>query len=353
MPRVVPVQRHGNGVGMAEIPLVRVRYADSFAQVLNQIGAPTERLLNQVNLSEQMLSVPDGYMTVDRLWEFTALATRYSGMPDIGLAAGLTPLERHSRFGRNLLLAPTLYQAITRFRAEAREELTNADFRIFRQQDRVWFCGGSVEGAEEEVQQVELYRIAMMVQVIRWAAGPRWKPKHLRMQSHDARHLRDTELVSNTNIQAGCTQAAVGFPAKLLSQPLKSAIKTSEKSGEGSGLFPKFECEINFQRSVKEVIRTHILANHGSISDVSQSLSMPVRTLQRHLTESGQTFSQLVDQCRMEAAVTMLEETDMPISHIATALGYSEPSHFTRSFRRITGTNPSLHRKGSSVAPNG
>jgi AraC-like DNA-binding protein len=345
------VKRHGNGVGMAEIPLVRVRYADSFAQVLNQIGAPTERLLNQVNLSEQMFSVRDGYMTVDRLWEFTALATRYSGMPDIGLAAGLTPLERHSRFGRNLLLAPTLYQAITRFRAEAREELTNADFRIFRQAGRVWFCGGSVEGAEDEVRQVELYRIAMMVQVIRWAAGSCWKPSDLRLQSPDARHLRDTELVRDTNIQVGCAQSAVGFRPKLLSQSLKPAIEAPENGGDKADLFPKFGCAINFQRSVKEIVRTHILASRVSIKDVSRSLSMTVRTLQRHLAESGLTFSQLVDETRVEAAVTMLEESDMAISEIAAALDYSEPSHFTRAFRRATGTIPRLYRKEHKDAP--
>jgi AraC-like DNA-binding protein len=71
---------------------------------------------------------------------------------------------------------------------------------------------------------------------------------------------------------------------------------------------------------------------------------MPVRTLQRHLAENELIFSQLVDETRIEAAVTMLEETDMLISDIAAALGYSEPSHFTRSFRRITGTIPSLYR---------
>ena len=100
---------------MNNIPLVRVRYADSFAKVLNRIGAPTERILNVVGLSEEMLSVPDGFMPVEQLWRFTALASSYTGISDFGLKSGLTPLQQHSQFGHNIMLSQTLYQAIIQF----------------------------------------------------------------------------------------------------------------------------------------------------------------------------------------------------------------------------------------------
>ena len=46
---------------MSAIPLVRVRYADSFAQSRNRLGAPTERLLNRVNLTGQILRKQHGH----------------------------------------------------------------------------------------------------------------------------------------------------------------------------------------------------------------------------------------------------------------------------------------------------
>jgi hypothetical protein len=72
--------------------------------------------------------------------------------------SGMKPLEQHSRFGQNLLFAPTLYQAIMMFCAEARKELSNANFHIWREPETVWFCGGRVEGSEDEVQQVIVNR---------------------------------------------------------------------------------------------------------------------------------------------------------------------------------------------------
>ncbi|TXK93707.1 hypothetical protein BMR02_14840 [Methylococcaceae bacterium HT1] len=52
---------------MNNIPLVRVRYAGSFAKELHKLGAPTERVLNTVGLSEEILDIPDGFMPVEQL----------------------------------------------------------------------------------------------------------------------------------------------------------------------------------------------------------------------------------------------------------------------------------------------
>jgi hypothetical protein len=156
---------------MDAIPLVRVRYADSFAEQLKCLGAPTERLLNQVNLSEEALTSRDGFMPVSQWWRLTALAPPLHRHLGDGLRAGLTPLAEHSQFGHNLLFAPTLCQAMTMFCAMVPAELTNAQFRVERRGTLAWLRGGPVEGGAEEIRQVELYRIGMIVQVIRWATG--------------------------------------------------------------------------------------------------------------------------------------------------------------------------------------
>lgn len=331
---------------MPEIQLVRVHYADSFAQVLNRVGAPTERLLNQINLSEQMLTVPGGYMPVRQLWKFTALAANYTGLPDLGLMSGMTPLEKHSSFGQNLLSVPTLYQAITTFCETARAELSNVDFHIKREPGgKVWFCRAPMEGSEDEVRQIESYLIGMMVQVIRWAAGPNWRPTELRLQSPDAKSFQDVRLVRDTNIRTGCRHLALGVPPNLIHSKLLHGADLS-KGGQGApGPTPAFEGEIDFKTSIKEVIRTHVRADRLKIVDVARSLDMSARTLQRHLLDSGSTFSQLLDMARIETAMVLLEDANLKISDVAREIGYSERPHFSRAFRRITGTTPRQFRE--------
>jgi transcriptional regulator GlxA family with amidase domain len=47
---------------------------------------------------------------------------------------------------------------------------------------------------------------------------------------------------------------------------------------------------------------------------------------------------------KMARARTLLDTTSMPISEVASAVGYADPLYFSRHFRRIHGVNPSEYR---------
>jgi AraC-like DNA-binding protein len=49
-------------------------------------------------------------------------------------------------------------------------------------------------------------------------------------------------------------------------------------------------------------------------------------------------------QRRVEAAQHMLRDTELPLSEIAAAVGFSDHSHLARHFRRLTGMPPSAAR---------
>jgi AraC-like DNA-binding protein len=48
---------------------------------------------------------------------------------------------------------------------------------------------------------------------------------------------------------------------------------------------------------------------------------------------------------RLEYVERMLRETQLPLSEIALAAGFSDQSHLARHFRRLTGMPPSLARR--------
>jgi len=47
---------------------------------------------------------------------------------------------------------------------------------------------------------------------------------------------------------------------------------------------------------------------------------------------------------RIESARHLLAESTMTITQIAADLGYHDPAHFSRQYRRYTGQPPSTHR---------
>jgi len=43
---------------------------------------------------------------------------------------------------------------------------------------------------------------------------------------------------------------------------------------------------------------------------------------------------------RYETAIDLMQDTDNTVTDIASLLGYTEPSHFARAFRRLAGMSP-------------
>ena len=81
-----------------------------------------------------------------------------------------------------------------------------------------------------------------------------------------------------------------------------------------------------------------------SLATVASELAMSERSIQRALGEEATSFRQLVDEVRKELALEHLGRPGASAADVAFLLGFSEPSAFTRAFRRWTGSSPTQFR---------
>ncbi|MBV8804915.1 MAG: helix-turn-helix transcriptional regulator [Sinobacteraceae bacterium] len=78
---------------------------------------------------------------------------------------------------------------------------------------------------------------------------------------------------------------------------------------------------------------------------VCQHVGMSVRSLRRHLKmETGMTWEEYRHRSRLLQAVSLLSETDEPVSEIAARCGFDNPSAFARAFRLEMGESPRDYR---------
>jgi len=82
--------------------------------------------------------------------------------------------------------------------------------------------------------------------------------------------------------------------------------------------------------------RSREVADHFAISEA---------TLRRWLSKSGQGFSKILQNTRLEHGLSLLQSTEIPISHISLDCGFKTPSHFSDSFKKRFGIKPSEIRK--------
>jgi AraC-like DNA-binding protein len=70
-----------------------------------------------------------------------------------------------------------------------------------------------------------------------------------------------------------------------------------------------------------------------------------VRTLQRQLARAGVTYSDLLEDLRCDLARRLVRDPTRKLIDIGQELGYDDPAHFSRAFRRWTGSAPRTYRE--------
>lgn len=86
-----------------------------------------------------------------------------------------------------------------------------------------------------------------------------------------------------------------------------------------------------------------------SLEDVARLLDLHPRTLQRGLAAEGTTYEQVLDDVRRVAALRLITTSDLPLTQVATMVGFSAQSTLTRAVRRWTGVSPSTLRRSGGT----
>ncbi len=98
---------------------------------------------------------------------------------------------------------------------------------------------------------------------------------------------------------------------------------------------------------LREVFRFINANYHRSITlgDVAQAVGYsPAYLTNLMRRETGQTVQRWIIDYRMEAARSLLLETDQVVEQIAAKVGYNNAVHFFRQFRQLHGTTPQVWR---------
>lgn len=82
-----------------------------------------------------------------------------------------------------------------------------------------------------------------------------------------------------------------------------------------------------------------------TMDGVAEALGIYPRTLQYKLRQQDTTLQTLRDQIREELARQYLQHSRKSFTQIAYSLGFSDPAHFNRAFKRWSGETPTAYRR--------
>jgi AraC-like DNA-binding protein len=128
--------------------------------------------------------------------------------------------------------------------------------------------------------------------------------------------------------------AAASRPNSI--QRLLGELAEALRNGAGS--------KNGFSRDVEAKIETLLAQGDVTAERVARDLGCSRQTLYRRLKDEGVTFEQLLDRTRQRLARRYLREEGLGVKQTAYRLGFSDPSAFSRAFKRWTGHSPSQVR---------
>jgi AraC-like DNA-binding protein len=324
---------------------VRVATLRAVPDLLRAVGADPAEAFASAGLPPAGLDDAEGLVPTRAADRLIAECVRLTGLDDFGLRVGSRGgLGSVGIAGALCGEAPTVRSALRglldsyRLRNRATVPWMSVDGPIAALGLEVCEPGGR---AREQIQDGS---IALAFNVLRDVCGPDFRPVDVRLARRPpARGAAHFEHFGRRPTFDSPLNAIV-FDARWLDGPVAGPARPRRAADAPRVEGPCAEDRRTLPQRVRIAVRSALVHRNCSAERVARVLSIGYRTLHRRLAESGTTFQEVVDSVRFDTAATLLAQTDLPLSEIADALDYADPSTFTRAFVRWTGSTPSAWR---------
>jgi len=313
--------------------------------VLRGLGADPVRLLSEVGLELKLFDDPNNrisYLARGRLFahcvdqtacpHFGLLVGQQAGLHSFGLVGLLAKYSPNVGSAlRSLVRYMHLHVRGATTTLSVGSDLATLEYQIY--QTRAMGNDQVGDGA-----------VAVAFNIVRDLCGSDWKPVEARFAHREPENAEPFQKFFQAPLRFDTEQYAVVFSEHWLNRRLPDASPELRRLLQQEIDKLEVRLEDNFLEQVRSLLRTTLVTGHSSADQVAELFSMHRRTLNRHLNSVGTSFRKLADEVRFEIARQLLEDSAMEIIQIASLLGYSNASAFTRAFRRWSSTTPARWR---------
>lgn len=327
---------------MPSIVLARCALIAPFIDVLNDCGAPTERMLGKFGLPEHPELKPDDYFPLFPALQFAATAQASQGLTDFGFHAVQRLQVGHlsEQFQAAARYAPTLLSVLETFSRFVQIEDNFSRFWLERHGDHLRVCS-TIAGTTgmRHLEHSQWVQNVVPIYLVRQFAGPDWAPATIAFEARYTPGVETQERWPCTRFLSGQKASWIDVPVSLLSLPNPNAAMSGAAAQD---LQP---VGIDVVAALKLLLPSYLGGRIPGIEELADMARMSVRSLQRELASAGLSYSGLLDRVRYEGAAELLRRTDARIIDVAMATGYADPAHFARAFRRMAGVTPREFRE--------
>ncbi len=207
--------------------------------------------------------------------------------------------------------------------------------------------GVTMPGLPTPVQGTDL-GLAFVHRTIQRLAEDRYGLRSVEVPYRPAAPIQAYEEFFGAPVRIERPAALLRIPAALGNRPLSGGDENLHRLAMAFLAEQAGDAATAVTPRVRTTLQKLLGTTAPEIDAVARLLTLHPRTLQRRLAAEGTTFAAILDEVRRVEARRYLTTTDMPMSQVASLIGLSEQSVFTRCCQRWWDATPTAVRKGKA-----
>jgi AraC-like DNA-binding protein len=327
--------------------LVRSAVLTNYAEIARSVGLDPYHMVQTVGLSQACLVERDLKIPATAVRRLLEDSAALSGVENFGLRMAETRrLSILGQLGMVARDAPTvrhLMDVIAQYMRVHNESLLlrieeSGGLATIRQDLLLGDERGSMH------QSVELSLGAVM-RVLRIFLGDDWWPRRVCFVHQSPVDLSLHRRLFGPALEFGCEFDGIVCKSSDLDTPIASsdpvmAAYARRQLESAVGLDPT-----SIEKEVRQLVLILLPAGRCSVDNVARHLGVDRRTVHRKLERAALTFSELVNQARLDLSERYLAHPTRTMAEIADLLGFSGPSSLARWHQAQFGVPATVRRK--------
>lgn len=320
---------------------------DAWAEAIRQLGLDPDHVLRDAGVANTLSSPRLSEVSASLLADLLHAAARITEREDFALL--VTQAWRSPVFGvrgAGVFQQPTLAQGLTLYQERLKDWNGPISVAIDRRADQVTVRPIISDPALREDQMTVDLAMGLGLRSLRWMFGETWWPDRTCFaRPTPASPWAHKHLFGQVAFRQGFDGFVI--EADQLDRPILTVDPVVIRLIDRYALASAVHAQSSATEQICELIARALPTGDCSVDVIAQRLGVDRRTIHRHLSAEGCSFTDLVDRVRRELLEGQAASASRPLRAVAALLGFSSLSTFSRWHRAAFGVSARDARRAS------
>jgi AraC-like DNA-binding protein len=336
----MPSTQHYLSNSPQNVPLIRLSSINPFLLELARRNAQPQELLRALDLPDTIPASGELFVSPGTIYEIVERSARQANDPYLGFRIGQS-LELHSwePISKAVSQASTVGELFLRFVMNTQEHASSALFFLDTEGSKSTFGFRRTTKPKLLPAQNDAFYLGFLSRMLMHATREHWDSTQAVFRVADPQvipAMRDRLRI----VEGGRRGATVRFPAEWLMEPFEKTTFVEVRPTDEIQHVPGSLVE-----SMRLAIIPHLHEPDLSVERAAEYCGYNRRKLSSLLRNKGTTIAKEVAAMRADRARHLLVDSTQRVADIALAVGFSDPTVFSRAFKNWTGQSPQQFRR--------